>query len=1286
MAKLWVMDDYQGPGERKTAETLAQELPASWDIFAGRKLSGPTRDDLDLVIVGGHAAFVLDEKSWGPRIVLGDQNWLVKGQERRNPLNRVSHLSRVLAGEFERRVPGYTAAVRRHIVTPGVVLSHDTVELVEQDGYSDGGAVVRLRDASAWLLHRDSEFGAGMASVRPAIIEFLSGLSARDSRPRFLGPYEIVQELAPIESARCFAAVYNKRLAVLRCYPLHGWGPNSDPQHVFDREHVALGRLEERGRTWQIHAAFTDEARQWFVVPVVPSLGRDLVESARKDDPPRDNGRLASEVALGVVTDAFRGLAEVHVEGLTHRGLYPRRVDLGPSMRVKFSDFYFARVSGERTIVPDVTGDADPSVPYRAPECRASLALARAESDVYSLALSLCGWVLGDFPDQPDVAAIRESIRQEPLFGLALADCLAPEYSARPSAARAAELIEEAVAAIAPPPPPVVADEFRVGGVVGGQYEIREFLGQGGYARTWLAWDSSCMDERVLKQFDSAKVDADKVRKEFTIADKVRNDHCSAVYRVVLTDPAYLELEYVPGCTLRKYAMSQPRSAEGYQAVAADILDALAYLDEHGYVHQDVTPANVIVAPDGRAKLIDFGVAGALHATEFAGTPPFMAPEVLAGESATPSSDVYGFAVSMIHSMLGRYPYAGDPADKTDNRAQLQPPSEDECRTWGPLGSAMLDVLYLAVDFDPAKRLGSAKELQAKLDVLRLIDDQPELTAEGPVDDADEDRAELPKTRVENPSVNSLRGLYRASSLGNGGNRGLDDEFALATYVPTLLDRELLPAILKGEKRLVLLTGNPGDGKTSFLVNVGKELLASGAEKIDNNAAGWKLRRDGHVFVAVYDASESHEGKTSDDLMQEALIPGAGEDPARRTVLLAINDGRLLQFFTDYQHLYEDERREINRQAKGDQPRDPGIVLVDLKRRTLAPRPGNQPSLAGQILDTFTSKDRWAACDGCLSRAVCPMRRNAEVLLGPAKSAVEELVATSHLRRQRRATFRDVRSALAWLITGDRSCADIHEAREKGMNLSRGDGALVEDLAFDERSADYLVQEWLALDPAGTAAPDAERAARADRRIVDEPAKFSARDRELVQRRLYFGTWTAPGLGRETVRAYRHFDAFDDVLLDGPAEQIEELRGRLLLGLSRLLGAPGYRGTDLAVADQAGGGTWAVLKEIKADGFTLAPARYPSAHIESRPDALVIRHTESGHALALTLDTFEIVLRVADGDLIGDGSADSVRQEIEAFAAALRRSPTSSVTIVNPAGTPWRATVTASRQITLERS
>ena len=362
-----------------------------------------------------------------------------------------------------------------------------------------------------------------------------------------------------------------------------------------------------------------------------------------------------------------------------------------------------------------------------------------------------------------------------------------------------------------------------------------------------------------------------------------------------------------------------------------------------------------------------------------------------------------------------------------------------------------------------------------------------------------------------------------------------------------------------------------------------------------------------------------------------------------------------------------------------------GHCLVDLKRRTLARRVDGQPSLAEQILDTFTSQLLWKQCDGCLSRDVCPMLRNAVALRGSARNAVEELVATSYLRRQRRATFRDVRSALAWLITGDRSCENVHEAREQGMDLRKGDDALVEDLAFGPGSADYLVQEWADLDPASIAAPDVERAARADPGITTDPALFGDRDRELVQRRLFFGTWQPERLGRESVRAYRYLGVFDEVLLSSTDERLEEVQERILLGLSRMLGAPGYRDTDLAVTDQGTGGTWAVLKEIPAPEFSLERVERISQYVEWRPDALRLRHT-GGHALIVTLDTFELVLRVADGDLIGDSAAASVRQEIETFAAALRRSPANSVRVVNPAGTARHAKIAPDRRIILERA
>ncbi len=1229
MAHLTVMGDYQGPGEQKAAETLARDLPDAWRVIAGRKLSGPRRDDLDLVVVGEHAVFVLDEKSWGPQITLGDQFWRVRGGERRNPLDRVNHLARVLAGQFRDRVPGYRAAARgRHLVAAGVVFSHDAVELTRDSSYSDGDVVCRLRDAAQWLRDWDASFGSELQPVRDAVIAFLLGLQGRERRPDRIGPYEIVEEIAPVGVARCFHAKDGSRTVILRCYP-------------------------------------------WIVVPVVPARGRSLATSLKIGDPARVECALPQQVAIDVVSDAFRGLAEVHQAGLVHRGLCPGRIFLGRGLRVKFSDFYLSRVSGAQTIAPVLSADADAGVPYRAPECRDGIAHASAASDVFSLALSLAGWLLGDLPPAPQVGNMRSDVETMPIIGGILRACLDDDPRRRPDAATAAERIEQAVAATAAQSSApdenqedghktAARSEFHVGAVVAGRYEILESLGGGGFARTWLARDTNTEAFRVIKQFHD-EVAADYARREYAAADRVRHDHCARVYDMSPVLPGYLVLEYVPGDNLKDFAAGSHPDAARYRTIALDILSALAYLHTHDLVHRDVTPTNVIVTSEGHAKLIDFGVSGPVRAKSVVGTPPFIAPELRAGQGATAQSDLYGLAVTMIFTMLGRYPYAGDPARGDENREQLIPPTDDERQSWGRLGAAMLDVLFAGAHADPAQRPWSA---DAFANQLQLLDEIPDIDG----------------SPLTNPVVDDLRSLYRASAVGNTGNRGLDDEFARSTYVPTLLDTKLLPAVLDGGLRLVLLTGNPGDGKTSFLVQVGEALRRRGADVITSDAAGWRMRLDGHTYVAVYDASESHDGRSSDELMRNALDAAPREDPTRRTALLAINDGRLLQFFTEHEDLYEDEAREVRRQLNGESPDDSRIALVDLKRRTLAPRLDG-PSLAGRILDSFTDRDRWALCEGCLSRQVCPMVTNADALRGPARDAVEELVATSHLRRHRRATFRDVRSAMAWLITGDRSCAEVHEAREKGMDLRRADDALAEDLAFDSRSADYLVQEWADLDPAHTAAPDVERAARADRGVVADPATFADRDRQRVQRRLFFGLWSPGSMGRSTVRAYRYLDEFESALIAPSADLVEKTRARVLLGLSRLLGAPGYRGANLAVADQGAGGTWAVLKEIPASDFTLEQVSRHSEYVESRPDALRLRH-DSGPALILTLDTVELVLRVADGDLIGDSASDSVRQEIETFAAGLRHSPASAVRIVDPAGTARRAVV-IDRHITL---
>lgn len=1237
MARLEVLGDFQGPGERKTAEQLAADLPADWLVVAGRKLPTRARDDLDLIVVGQRRIWVLEEKSWGPRVELGDVTWRVKGEDRRNPVDRVAHLARVLAGTLRDRVPGYPTVSDRETVSGAVVMSNDRLELVTAAYLDLTSVVLPLADAAPRLLAEDRDGRRAFGATKAKIEAFLLGLEQRDPLPPMLGTYPVKRRLAPLGFAEQLESEAMGRPVILRCYPVHGWGPGFDPRPVINREGRALLRLEDRDRAWRTYPQFFDEPRQWVVVPVAPSQGRrNLFTSVEANDPERADGRLPDNVAYDVARDAFMALSEVHDEGLLHRGLHPRRVWLGRQMRVKFSDFFMARVEGEGSVGVLFDGTNDISSDYRPPELGESLSLATRASDVFSLAHCVLRWLTGDFDQSTPLVDLLARLDSGSSLRSVLHAALDPAPSQRPSAAEAAAGLVTPVPLSVPEPDPFRA-EWRVDAKIDGRYRIKRQLGVGGYATSWLAWDERTEDQRVLKQFHDLGV-AQVALAEFEALQRVSHPKCARVWdRDGGVEPEFLVLEYVDGENLSEYAANALPDWRGFRQVALDVLDGLGFLHENGLVHRDVSPGNIIVTADGRAKLIDFGLAGVANDPIVAGTPAYMAPEVRARQGATAQSDLYSLAVSLLRIMLGRYPYAGDPIVASDVRDRLTEPTSEEREQWGDAGSAMLDLLFVAASAAPTGRPQSAR---AFADELSAINEIP--TAGG-------------EARV-NPTVLSLRRLYKGSSAGNGGNRGLDDQFAKDTYVSTRLDDRLLPVVLAGEVDVVILTGNPGDGKTSFLVKVGDALRSAGAAVVSETAGGWVLDGGDRRYAAVYDASESQGGKSSDEVLHEAFL---GHGAKSTTVLVAINDGRLLSFFADNEDLYPDVAPDVMSQLRGEAPRSERVLVVDLKRRTLAPT-GSEPSLGRRVLQSFVAPERWDVCDGCCSRHVCPLVLNATTLRTVGADAIDELLLVSHLRRKRRATFRDVRSALAWAITGDRSCDDVHRARDEGQDLRELPDSLSADLLFSPVADDYLISEWRTLDPLLVAAPSVERVQRSSDLVTSGPL---GSDRAPDARQLFVGTWSGNDVDRTHVRTYRYLEMFVE-FLDLPTE---DGLHRVLLGLSKITGAPAYDGTGLALAVSGAGGAWAVLKELDGAEFQLDVRGAEHDFVEGRSEALMLHHP-SGGRLAITLDTAELILRAADGELLGDAGAAGVRQEIASFAGRLHRQPADRLRIIDAAG------------------
>jgi hypothetical protein len=284
-----------------------------------------------------------------------------------------------------------------------------------------------------------------------------------------------------------------------------------------------------------------------------------------------------------------------------------------------------------------------------------------------------------------------------------------------------------------------------------------------------------------------------------------------------------------------------------------------------------------------------------------------------------------------------------------------------------------------------------------------------------------------------NPYVTRLLTLYSQARKNNQGTRGLD-AIARFTYVNTRLDENRAPAIADGRFRLVIVTGNAGDGKTAFLQQVEAyfgTLGVTAAALSTNNGTSWE--HAGLQFRTNYDGSQDEGDVQNDDVLASFLNPFSGsslsEFRAGQVRLLAINEGRLLDFLEHSSHSGEFvalRRFVLKALVSGDT--SDGMLLVNLNLRAVAA--GDKDSLVERQLKAILRPEVWAPCDQCTYKLRCPIKHNADSLRdpisGPAvRARARRLFEVVHLRRRAHVTIRDLRSTLSWLLMRDHGCGDV---------------------------------------------------------------------------------------------------------------------------------------------------------------------------------------------------------------------------------------------------------------------
>ncbi|MGE0814029.1 MAG: serine/threonine-protein kinase [Vicinamibacterales bacterium] len=252
---------------------------------------------------------------------------------------------------------------------------------------------------------------------------------------------------------------------------------------------------------------------------------------------------------------------------------------------------------------------------------------------------------------------LSSALDRAQLEGLRILDALAGACAALPVAG-----------SVLPASPTTAAPPGEV--VSWGRYRIRKEVGSGSYGRVFHAHDPELDMEVAIKVLHRHVGDADlraRLVREGRALARVRNDHVVRVLGLeAFEEQLGLCMEFVHGDTLdavvRAHGTLTPDEA---RLVGRDVCQALASVHREGFLHRDVKARNVMRDRTGRIVLMDFGTgislddAGRTDARFTAGTPMYMAPEVLAGQAPSVAADVYSVGVLLYYLVTGAYPVEG---------------------------------------------------------------------------------------------------------------------------------------------------------------------------------------------------------------------------------------------------------------------------------------------------------------------------------------------------------------------------------------------------------------------------------------------------------------------------------------------------------------------------------------------------------------------------------------------------------------------------------------------------
>ena len=532
-----------------------------------------------------------------------------------------------------------------------------------------------------------------------------------------------------------------------------------------------------------------------------------------------------------------------------------------------------------------------------------------------------------------------------------------------------------------------------------------------------------------------------------------------------------------------------------------------------------------------------------------------------------------------------------------------------------------------------------------------------------------------------NSNLDTFLKMYSQSQLSTGLTRGLDE----TTYIQTRLDTSLKEDVLKGKKKLVVLTGNAGDGKTAFIQLIETEAKNKNGKFSFNSDNGCKFKYDDFEFETLYDGSQDFEGKSNDQLLKQFFKPFEGntEPKANIVKIIAINEGKLRDFLLGKKE-YNWLGKQVHHYLEYDDYKLPeSLSFINLNNRAIIEIENPNSifdALLNIIVDESDKNNTCAACqiDTCAYSNKCYVKYNIDTfkdaVKGPVvKQRLKEIILAIYLKKEKHITMRDMRSLISFILFNKYTCSQIQESIDNNENLL---DRFYYNNAFNKDEQDRMVAILREVDVADMPLPKLEnhlyfsnpKSELEDQLFIKGEVNFhpdadyleeyflnkpeGTSDREeikkqsadmflsSIKRKVFFEGNDSYmqeqfSVNHYSFLPYKYFERFVNFLKTGD-DTSNELRDDLVLAISKsekiYNDEVGRENVCISSSSLKKSNTKAFYGFKAADFEVVLPnVGNQTEYIEYFPDHIIFRHSDKTAALEINIDLFEILMRIKEG-------------------------------------------------------